>query len=87
MGEAAGVPIEPEAQTALADATQALDGVIAAVVPGAGGYDALACLYVDKGDTKDRIGKLWAGWNVDGTQVCPLAVEAGKSGEGLRVEV
>lgn len=86
MGEAAGVPIEPEAQTALADATQALDGVIAAVVPGAGGYDALACLYVDKGDTKDRVGKLWAGWNVDGTQVCPLAVEAGKSGEGIRVE-
>jgi phosphomevalonate kinase len=87
MGEAAGVPIEPEAQTALANATQALDGVIAAVVPGAGGYDALACLFVDKGDTKDRIGKLWAGWSVDGTQVCPLAVEAGKTGEGLRVEV
>jgi len=86
MGEAAGVPIEPEAQTALADATQELEDVIAAVVPGAGGYDALACLYVNKGDTKDRIGKLWAGWDIDGTQVCPLAVEAGKSGEGLRVE-
>jgi len=34
MGEAAGVPIEPESQTALLDATEALPGVIAAAVPG-----------------------------------------------------
>lgn len=34
MGEGAGVPIEPDEQTKLADATTALPGVIAAGVPG-----------------------------------------------------
>lgn len=46
VGHAAGVPIEPPAQTALADATLALPGVIAAGVPGAGGFDALFALAV-----------------------------------------
>lgn len=82
MGEAAGVPIEPDAQTCLADATQEIPGVVAAVVPGAGGYDALACVHLS--GSKDAIGKLWAEWNKDGAQVCPLAVEA--DGEGIRVE-
>lgn len=34
MGEAAGVPIEPAQQTELADATEALPGVLTALVPG-----------------------------------------------------
>jgi phosphomevalonate kinase len=41
MGEHAGVHIEPDAQSLLADATIALPGVLAAGVPGAGGEDAL----------------------------------------------
>ncbi|KAI2499674.1 hypothetical protein MHU86_14807 [Fragilaria crotonensis] len=86
MGEAAGVPIEPDEQTALADATSLLEGVLCCVVPGAGGYDALACLYQGGDATKDRIGKLWAHWSQGGTEVCPLAVEAGVAGDGLRVE-
>ncbi|GAX20939.1 phosphomevalonate kinase [Fistulifera solaris] len=48
MGEGAGVPVEPDEQTTLADATSAVPGVVAALVPGAGGYDALACLYINQ---------------------------------------
>jgi phosphomevalonate kinase len=47
MGEAAGVPIEPPEQTALADATLAVDGVVAAGVPGAGGHDALFAVILE----------------------------------------
>lgn len=41
MGEAADVPIEPDTQTALIDATEAIPGVLAAAVPG--GEYCLCC--------------------------------------------
>lgn len=82
MGEAAGVPIEPPPQTELCDATMALPGVVGAVVPGAGGYDAVVCLYVDRPDVLTAIGDLWANWT--NPIICPLAVQA--SGMGLRLE-
>jgi phosphomevalonate kinase len=85
MGEAAEVPIEPDAQTALADATMELPGVVAAVVPGAGGYDAIACLHVDSDQVRDSIAELWANWKGDG-KVCTLAVQAGSYGDGLCYE-
>ena len=44
MSAKANVPIEPKAQTDLLDACSALPGVIGGVVPGAGGYDAIALL-------------------------------------------
>ena len=45
MGQAAGgVPIEPVPQTALCNACQEIPGVVAALVPGAGGYDAVVCV-------------------------------------------
>ena len=84
MGEAAGVPIEPDPQTELANATSNVEGVLSCVVPGAGGYDALACLYSGGEETKNRIGMIWAQWNKNGLVVCPLAAQAGTS--GLRVE-
>jgi phosphomevalonate kinase len=86
MGEAAGVPVEPDEQTMLADATSAIHRVICCVVPGAGGYDALACLYEGGEATKEKIGDLWANWNHNGTKICPLAVEAESAGGGLRIE-
>jgi phosphomevalonate kinase len=86
MGEAAQVPIEPDAQTALADATMELPGVVAAVVPGAGGYDAMACLYIDSQQVRDSIVNLWANWKNDDAQVCPLAVQGASFGDGLRRE-
>jgi len=54
MGLAANVPIEPEEQSRLADATMDLPGVIAAGVPGAGGYDALFVLYIEGGVSVER---------------------------------
>lgn len=46
MGLCAGVDIEPAFQTEIADASEALPGVLCAGVPGAGGCDALFALYI-----------------------------------------
>ncbi|KAL9113054.1 MAG: hypothetical protein Q9227_002666 [Pyrenula ochraceoflavens] len=42
MSSKSGVPIEPPVQTELLDVCSNLDGVVGGVVPGAGGYDAIA---------------------------------------------
>jgi phosphomevalonate kinase len=84
MGDAASVPIEPDQQTSLADATLALPGVVACLVPGAGGYDALACVYINDDAVRQRIGKLWAEWQP--VKVCPLSIQGANYGEGIRVE-
>lgn len=47
MSEQAGVPIEPGEQTVLLDGLTKLPFVVGGVVPGAGGYDALALLVED----------------------------------------
>ena len=48
MGEQAGVDIEPDAQSRLADATDSLAGVLCALVPGAGGVDALVAIVLSE---------------------------------------
>ena len=93
MGNSAGVPVEPDEQTAIANATMALPGVVAAGVPGAGGYDALFVIYVKglatfggKSDrVRDEIGKLWRDLSdgSNGRVLCPLSVRAAGSGGGL----
>ncbi|KAF4496782.1 Phosphomevalonate kinase [Fusarium agapanthi] len=55
MGSASDVPIEPESQTELLDAVSTVEGVYGGVVPGAGGYDALALLMKDDEETKQRV--------------------------------
>ena len=82
MGEAADVPIEPPPQQELCDATSKLPGVITALVPGAGGYDAVACLYINRPEVVKSIGELWSSWK--SPIVCPLAVHA--VDDGLRLE-
>jgi phosphomevalonate kinase len=82
MGDQAKVPIEPEDQTALCDATARLPGVITCLVPGAGGYDAVACLCIDRPLVLKAIGDLWASW--ESPVICPLNVKASQT--GLRVE-
>jgi len=84
MGVSAGVPIEPDLQTSLADATMSLPGVVAAGVPGAGGYDALFCLYIGGDDVRERIGCFWSRQCDDHGVVCPLDVRIGS--EGVRRE-
>jgi phosphomevalonate kinase len=68
MGDRVGnLPIEPDEQTRLCDATMALPGVVAAVVPGAGGYDAVACLYIDRPGVLGGIETLWGSYETTTT--------------------
>ncbi|XP_010540730.1 PREDICTED: phosphomevalonate kinase-like [Tarenaya hassleriana] len=62
MGEAAGVPIEPESQTQLLDSTMSGEGVLLAGVPGAGGFDAIFA--VTLGDSGSTLTKAWSSQNV-----------------------
>lgn len=55
MGEAADVPIEPVEQETLLDVMSDLNGVLGGVVPGAGGYDAVALLVIDQRDVLERL--------------------------------
>ncbi|KAL2935422.1 Phosphomevalonate kinase peroxisomal [Bienertia sinuspersici] len=62
MGEAAGVPIEPDSQTRILDATMDLEGVLLAGIPGAGGFDAVFAITV--GDSSSKVAKVWSSFNV-----------------------
>ncbi|KAI8546979.1 hypothetical protein RHMOL_Rhmol07G0161100 [Rhododendron molle] len=62
MGQAAGIPIEPESQTKLLDATMNMEGVLFAGVPGAGGFDAVFA--VTLGNSSSNVAKEWSSLNV-----------------------
>ncbi|QLQ79524.1 hypothetical protein HG537_0C01710 [Torulaspora globosa] len=49
-----GADIEPSVQTELLDACMWLDGVLTAVVPGAGGYDAISLITTKEADIKSQ---------------------------------
>lgn len=93
MSRQAGVPIEPEEQTRLIDACSELKGVIGGVVPGAGGYDAVAFLVEDREDVVMRLGEFLEGWDFS-TEESRARGSKGKvrllgvrgEREGLRVE-
>ena len=63
MSKLSGVPIEPDSQTRLIDACTSVDGVIGGVVPGAGGYDAIALLIEDKEAVIDNLTAFLERWN------------------------
>ena len=65
MSEKSGVPIEPPAQTQLLNACSGLDGVIGGVVPGAGGYDAIALLIEDREDVVKKLQTLVSDWKFE----------------------
>lgn len=78
MGEAAGVPIEPPSQTKLLDyLSDGCPGVIGGVVPGAGGYDAIALLVVDNEDVINEIKEKLKNYKFEGE----------KGGDQGRVEI
>ncbi|KAI9572183.1 phosphomevalonate kinase [Boletus coccyginus] len=87
MGNAAGedVHIEPDAQTALLDASIAQKGVICGGVPGAGGYDAIWLLVFEPNDGTSEplsaVEKLWEGF----PGVSPLLATESKD-RGAKVE-
>lgn len=85
MGDLSGVPIEPDSQTELLDALSGVEGVYGGVVPGAGGFDALALLMKDDIETKERVKKFLKEWAAaKGTNVKLLAVKGEM--EGARPE-
>ncbi|CCT64059.1 related to phosphomevalonate kinase [Fusarium fujikuroi IMI 58289] len=85
MGSASDVPIEPESQTELLNALSTVEGVYGGVVPGAGGYDALALLMKDDEETKQRVGEFLDKWAKEkGTKVKLLGVKGEM--EGVRTE-
>ena len=68
MSIKSGVPIEPEVQTKLIDACCRLPGVVGGVVPGAGGYDAIALLVEDKSIVIDGLHQFLEDYRVDADQ-------------------
>ena len=58
MSSKSGVPIEPKVQTELLDACCKVPGVVGGVVPGAGGYDAIALLVLDKPESLEGLQNL-----------------------------
>ena len=71
----AQTPIEPPEQTALLDATLAMRGVLMAVVPGAGGNDAVLALVIPSSEavgggghscpadgTRAQVSQMWRAW-------------------------
>ena len=92
MSQRSGVPIEPPAQTQLLNACSKISGVVGGVVPGAGGFDAVALLIEDRQEVVDGLQKLLRGWELKaGTEhgnsvgkVSMLGVK--QEMEGVRVE-
>ncbi|KAI1435402.1 ribosomal protein S5 domain 2-type protein [Xylaria sp. CBS 124048] len=85
MGSQSGVPIEPESQTELLDALMGVEGVYNGVVPGAGGFDAVALLMKDDEATERRVKEFVAKWSQEkGAQVRLLDVKGEM--EGVRRE-
>eukprot|EP00898_Chlorokybus_atmophyticus_P004243 jgi/Chlat1/481/Chrsp103S01087 len=79
MGDRAGVPIEPDVQTELLDATAAMPGVVMSGVPGAGGYDAVFAVVLREGSARERVAALWKGKGV-------LALQVMEQPDGVRLE-
>ncbi|PHU30685.1 hypothetical protein BC332_02778 [Capsicum chinense] len=62
IGEATGIPIEPESQNHLLDTTMSMEGVLLAGVSGAGGFDAV--VYITLGASKENVSRTWSSLNV-----------------------
>ena len=91
MGEAAGVPIEPPSQMRLLDyLSTECPGVIGGVVPGAGGYDAVALLVADNEQVVNGIKEKLKSYKFEGEErVGDGRVEilgAREEHEGVRTE-
>ena len=64
MSDEAGVPIEPPIQTDLLDTCSKVDGVMGGVVPGAGGFDAIALVVKDQDAVTENLRELFANYKV-----------------------
>lgn len=57
------MPIEPKEQTELLNTVSKVEGVIGGVVPGAGGYDAVALLVKDDEQTINEVKTFLKAWS------------------------
>ncbi|KAG5928797.1 hypothetical protein E4U42_007982 [Claviceps africana] len=85
MGQQSDVPIEPDSQTELLDAISAVEGVYGGVVPGAGGFDALALLMRDDEATRHRVEERMTQWTRERASKVRLLDVKGEM-EGVRRE-
>lgn len=85
MGVESGVPIEPDSQTELIDALSEVEGVYGGVVPGAGGFDAVAVLVRDDEDTTKRLEAFLEEWSKKKEAKVKLLSVRGEL-EGVRTE-
>lgn len=94
MSRLSGVPVEPLEQTKLIDACSEVEGVIGGVVPGAGGYDAIALLIEDKEEVISNLQNFLKGWKVEAYKDVTSGPSMGKVSmlpvreemEGIRAE-
>lgn len=92
MSAQAAVPIEPASQTALLDACSALRGVLGGIVPGAGGYDAIALLVIDDREVLDGLDAFLQSWErrsggpADHAPIKVRMMNVREDMEGLRME-
>ncbi|KAI9886267.1 MAG: hypothetical protein M1823_001938 [Watsoniomyces obsoletus] len=92
MSREADVPIEPPSQTALLDACSELPGVVGGVVPGAGGYDAIALLMIDDDEVLERLKTFCETWQTSSSDADAAArprvrvLGVREETEGARVE-
>jgi phosphomevalonate kinase len=94
MSRLSDVPIEPKPQTELLDACSEVDGVIGGVVPGAGGYDAVALLIEDREDVIANVQRLLSTWKIEAFKDATSGPSIGKVSilavreemEGVRLE-
>ncbi|KAI7908196.1 ribosomal protein S5 domain 2-type protein [Cokeromyces recurvatus] len=77
MSKLSDVPIEPEEQTRLLDASTHVPGVVMAGVPGAGGYDAIFCIVLSE-QSKQNVYKVWESWKE--LNIGPLLSQADSHG-------
>ena len=85
------MPIEPQVQTDLIDACCRIEGVVAGVVPGAGGFDAVVLLVRDDQKVIDALSRFVEGYRTGDSnagvkidEVRLLAVK--QDDEGLKAE-
>jgi phosphomevalonate kinase len=90
MSRLSDVPIEPDEQTRLLDACSKVEGVIGGVVPGAGGYDAIALLMEDNDGAVQRLQICLDQWTQSGGEKSNVGrvslLKVREDDEGIRIE-
>ncbi|KAI9839695.1 MAG: phosphomevalonate kinase [Thelocarpon superellum] len=85
MSISTGVPIEPPMQTRLLDICSKIPGVLGGVVPGAGGFDAIVLIAIDRAEVDTNLHEVLNKWN-DTQETKVHRLEVKQSTDGVREE-